>query len=70
MSSMTMDSSISPTIVRPVLKLSMIEASDWFDCSTWVDSCTPDVAVPLRPMNPLVMPDARSMLARESSISL
>ena len=66
MSSMTSDISSSPTLVRLIWKLDFSPASDMVACSSWVVSCTPDVAVPSRPLNALVTPDTRSMPARES----
>ena len=66
MSWMISDIRSSPTLARPNLKLSIRVARLWVACSIWVDSCTPDVALPCWPWNPAVMPLARWIPMRAS----
>ena len=69
MSAMIIAISSSPTSVRASLKWSIMSARDTWDCSSWVCSWMPDVAVPCWPMNAVLTPLTRSIARRLSFIS-
>ena len=66
-SSMMSDSSRSPTFIRDSLKLSLMSARFWFDCSTNPACITPDCDCAPWPMNASLTPATRLIASRAST---